>query len=406
MEKITSNKISLKTIIINHFAYLVKWFILQHPNRKIRDCVFDNICKILACNTWNMWFATFTCNKCWESHKQPFTCKSRFCVCCSKPASDKRYHKFISRRPQHLHTFHLFFTIPEELRRFFCVNRGCKNIALRILSKTASEVLYNFFLEYYKCKVWWVSIIHTFGADCKRNPHIHFLITAWWFCIKNSNKRIMVKDKYLPYNKLQAMWKYQLLTNCRIYGKTNFSTDIYKEFNKIIDFLFSQKNKYWDEKSWFVWVDKKISSFWIVLKYIWRYLKRPVIWESRIEEYDWEFVTFSYKDRQTKEKKNLKLLGHEFLLLICRHIPDKHFKMISYFGIFANRCRKETIAIIKKHNNYKDNNYFVPITFSERSLFYFKTNPLLCKCWWEFLLSSMTFISRFGNKRTINFDTS
>jgi hypothetical protein len=54
----------------------------------------------------------------------------------------------------------------------------------------------------------------------------------------------MVKDKYLPYNKLQAMWKYQLLTNCRIYGKTNFSTDIYKEFNKIIDFLFSQKNKY------------------------------------------------------------------------------------------------------------------------------------------------------------------
>jgi len=410
MEIITSSKFSLKTIVQRHRSDFLTRYWNQCPDRKIRMIVFLTISKILACNTWGLGFATYRCDQCWAICKQSFTCKSRFCVTCSKPASDKRYHNFISWRPQHLHTYHLFFTIPEELRRFFCCNREREDIALRLLSQSANQVLIEFFIERYKCKTGGVSVIHTFGADLKRNPHIHFLIVAGGFSLYNSvygtPQRISVKDQYLPYDKLNAMWKYRLLTNCREYGKKEFSPDVYKEFNKLIEFLFEQKNWQWEEKSWFVWVDKKIVSFRVVLKYIWRYLKRPVIGESRIEAYDGEFITFWYKDRKTKEEKHITLPIHEFLLLLCRHIPDKHFKMISYFWIFANRCKEKYLAMIQRHYHYRPNTYYIPRRFGERCLFYFDRDPLTCSCWGHFHLFSLTTISRFWSKKTVLFNTS
>lgn len=406
MELITSNKISLKTIMKDNNENLREYCKKNNTYKYIRPIVHETINKILACNTLKLWYATFTCVSCKKSHKQPFTCKSRFCICCGKPASDKWYNGFISRRPQHLHTYHLFFTIPSELRKFFCLNRNCDNIALRLLTKTANQVLSKFFYNKYKCEVWGVSVIHTFGADCKRNPHIHLLITAWWFSIENSQRRISIKDKYLCYNQLQAMWKYQLLINCREYAKQNFSEKTFKKFNQLIDMLFLQRNQYGNKKSRFVRIDNKIHSFRIVLKYIWRYLKRPVIWESRIKYYDKDTVSFSYKDRETKEECKLSLPVNDFLIRIYRHIPDKHFKMVSYFWMFANRCKQKNIEKISKDKSYKENTYIVSKSFVERSLLCFGKDPRICSCWWFFTLVSLTSFSKLWNKKTIWFNSS
>ena len=42
----------------------------------------------------------------------------------------------------------------------------------------------------------------------------------------------------------------------------------------------------------------------------------------------------------------MTMTGTEFVGHIVRHIPDKNFKMVGYFGIFTNRCKKENLEYI------------------------------------------------------------
>ncbi len=124
MQIITSqskHKYSLKTILKDHFeAFVLTYF----WNNNIRDTVFRNVSKLLNCRDISIGFATFKCDCCWKEKHQPFTCKSRFCTSCAIGAMNNRFNKFLSRRPQQLKTYHTFFTIPQELRRFFLLQQG------------------------------------------------------------------------------------------------------------------------------------------------------------------------------------------------------------------------------------------------------------------------------------------
>lgn len=72
-----------------------------------------------------------------------------------------------------------------------------------------------------------------------------------------------------------------------------------------------------------------------VVKYIGRYLGRPVIATSRIDKYDGEFVTFHYNRHEDEKYVEETLPAIDFIKQLIRHIPEKHFKMIRYGGIYA-----------------------------------------------------------------------
>ena len=113
MEIITWN-FSLKHLIDNHFLDFS-----QNSPYKIRDHIFDVFSYTRLCWTWGLWFATFECPCCHKQKVTNFTCWSRFCFSCSKPKSDKRISHLLSWLPQNIDYYHIFFTIPEEFRRFF-----------------------------------------------------------------------------------------------------------------------------------------------------------------------------------------------------------------------------------------------------------------------------------------------
>lgn len=72
-----------------------------------------------------------------------------------------------------------------------------------------------------------------------------------------------------------------------------------------------------------------------VIKYIGRYLGRPVIATSRIDKYDGSFVTFHYNRHEDDQYVEETLPVMEFIQRLIRHIPEKHYKMIRYGGIYA-----------------------------------------------------------------------
>ena len=79
----------------------------------------------------------------------------------------------------------------------------------------------------------------------------------------------------------------------------------------------------------------------ITIKYISRYLGRPVIATSRIDTYDGENVTFHYTRHE--DNKTVTETIPCFKLHSKTHCPypRKHFKMLRYYGIYAKHHKQE-----------------------------------------------------------------
>ena len=84
------------------------------------------------------------------------------------------------------------------------------------------------------------------------------------------------------------------------------------------------------------------------VNYLVRYLKSPSMADPRIEHYDGAFVTFNFLDHHIGEHDKMTLSVPEFIKTLIQHIPDKHFKLIRYYGWLSNRTRKKSLPIVRK----------------------------------------------------------
>ena len=73
------------------------------------------------------------------------------------------------------------------------------------------------------------------------------------------------------------------------------------------------------------------------IKYIIRYIGRPAMAQSRILDYDGEFVTFYYDRHEDNQRVTEKVHAFEFIKRLIIHIPDEQFKMIRYYGLYAKQ---------------------------------------------------------------------
>ena len=64
-------------------------------------------------------------------------------------------------------------------------------------------------------------------------------------------------------------------------------------------------------------------------------MRRPAIALRRIISYDEKLVTFKYFDKKEKKEKTETIDVMEFIARIIRHIPDRNFKTIRYYGLYS-----------------------------------------------------------------------
>lgn len=100
----------------------------------------------------------------------------------------------------------------------------------------------------------------------------------------------------------------------------------------------------------------KFKSLTALIKYVCRYVARPVMAESRIINYDGTYVTFWYQRHNDDKIIIEKVHALEFISRLIIHIPDKFFRQIRFYGIYHN----STIVKIdlkriwsKEYSNYK-----------------------------------------------------
>ena len=320
----------LKEIFKDHFKELEA----LNP----RPSIIENVIKMINCGEHENGGTMYSCDKCGNMKFVPFRCHSRFCPTCGVKYCQARSLNMSFKIINANHR-HCVFTIDKDLRHFFAEDRSLLNC----LFDAVNSVVTRMFHKENKSECFtpgFICVLHTFGRDLKWNPHIHCLISEGG--IGKSNK--WRNRKFFSFNFLRHAFLTALLDI--------LETKIGPSFKKV-----KASNYKIHKDGFYVFAKPNECEPKNVIKYIGRYLGRPVIANSRIDSYDGNFVRFHYNRHEDDAYVEESISAMSFIKRLIRHIPEKNFKMIRYYGIYA------------KHNYENDSSINHPITKEKRSVY-------------------------------------
>lgn len=283
-----------------------------HP----RNTEMENIDKMINCGDPSFGGAMYGCPHCGKLKFVPFRCHSRFCPTCgNKYAMDRTtYMSFKLIRVSHRHCV---FTIDESLRDYFLQDRSL----LSCLFHSVNSVVSRMFFQMNKSRNFtsgFIMVLHTFGRDLKWNPHIHCLISEGGYSGDGFWKNVWQFNYNFPRNSFRTALLNEL------------ESKIGPSFKKV-----KAKCCTGHKQGFYVYAKPNKCDPNTIVKYVGRYLGRPVIAASRIDKYDGEMVTFHYNRHEDDKYVEETIPAMEFIQRLIRHIPEKHFKMIRYGGLYA-----------------------------------------------------------------------
>lgn len=327
----TTIRYRLAAILALHWAAFV-----ENSTKWIRPVVFENVRKIMACRTPILGCHLYQC-RCGETKIVPHSCKSRFCPTCGKLATD-RWADGVLNELLNVPYHHLVMAVPWHLRPITAFNR---EVGLNIVMRAAHQCLSQWAHDQHRMRMGIVVVLHTFGGDLKWHPHVHLLVTEGGLSLDG-------QEWIQPYGQgwlisqagLKKMWRYHCITGFRQAhkaGELRFTAKSaflkkYPLFSSLLSKLYRM--------TWYVHIGASLIDPGATVRYIGRYTKRAVLAEYRITYYDGKHVRFAFRDYAQGGKTSFKHLPVlAFIGRLIRHIPDKHFKMVRYAGIFAPRWK-------------------------------------------------------------------
>ena len=325
-----------------------------HP----RKSEMENIDKMINYADSSFGGAMYSCPSCGNLKFVPFRCHSRFCPTCGNKYSMER-STTMSFKLIHVQHRHCVFIIDENLRDFFLKDRSLLNCLFHSVSSVVSRM----FFKLNKSKNFtpgFIMVLHTFGRDLKWNPHIHCLISEGGY----SNDGFWRHVKYFNYTYLRNAFRTALLNE--------LESCLGSSFKKVKSKCYSDH-----KHGFYVYAKPNKCEPQNVIKYIGRYLGRPVIATSRIDKYDGKCVTFHYNRHEDEKYVEETIPAIDFIKRLIRHIPEKHLKMIRYGGLYA-RHRKTDSKLRRsihrsKHRFYRSFNQWRTAILSS-----FGYDPLKC----------------------------
>ena len=305
----------LQSIFTDYYEHIIYEL---HP----RPAVIENVNKMIHCGDPSYGGAMYGCPHCGNLKFVPFRCKSRFCPSCGNKYNQLRSFHMSCKLVSCVHR-HCVFTIPAELRVYFledrtlldCLFHSVRDVVLRMFSKMNKTENFTPGL---------ICILHTFGRDLKWNPHIHALISEGGA----GNITPWRPVKHFDYSFLRNAFRKVLLER--------LTSRIGPTFRKVKNEMYTKH-----ADGFYVRAKPNLCTPDITIKYISRYLGRPVIATSRIDTYDGKNVTFHYTRHEDNKTVTETIPALNFIQKLIVHIPEKHFKMLRYYGIYAKHHKQE-----------------------------------------------------------------
>ena len=288
----------LQDIFRDHYEEMIYTL---HP----RQSVIENVDKMTNCGDSPFGGAMYGCPHCGKLKFIPFRCHSRFCPACGNLYAMQRTTSMSFKLVNASHR-HCVFTIDKNLRKFFLDGRTLLDCLFHSVNRVVSQMFHkqnksmNFTPGF-------IMVLHTFGRDLKWNPHIHCLISEGGY----SDNGFWRNVNHFNYAYLRNAFRTALLNEMESRTGPSFKkvkSRCYQE-HKDGFYVYARPNK----------CDPKTA-----IKYIGRYLGRPVIATSRIDRYDGDFVTVHYSRHEDDAYVEETLPVMKFIERLIRHIPEKH----------------------------------------------------------------------------------
>ena len=325
------SEFTIKQIFIDNWDN----FIVRNPELNIRQVVFDEVEKIMNCGNPDYGYALYVCEHCKKFVKVPFRCKSRFCNTCGVKYAQDRAFSMTKKSIRCKHR-HIVFTMSDKLWPYFLKYRNL----LDGLFSSASSAILSWFYELNKSQNFTPGImctLHTFGRDLKWNPHIHMLCTEGGA----GNTEVFRIIKHINFKALRFRWQKLLLD----YLQNNLPANELPKFKQLKNQIYKEYNN-----GFYVYAKPdNISSINQTINYVVRYTGRPAMAQSRIIDYDGTYVTYYYERHEDGKRIEEKIHAYEFIKKLIMHIPDKNFKVVRYYGIYAKK-HKHSDKIFKLLN--------------------------------------------------------
>ncbi|HHC6517481.1 TPA: IS91 family transposase [Vibrio parahaemolyticus] len=347
---------------------------------EIRDVVIDNVTRMMACGSASMGSRLYKCKNtgCTYTKYLNQSCKSRACSSCGVKSTERWI-----RQQQHVlpdcEWQHITFTMPSTLWPTFRHNRWLLNR----LFKCAADILTTW-AKRQGLEIGVFCALHTYGRKLNWNCHVHASATRGGICQRTG----LWKPIYFKAKVTEACWRAAVTQLLRAhYSELDLSLDDCPFIRHEEDWFAFLRSQY--RRRWKLHFGKKTDQQHKTVNYLGRYLKRPPISGSRLHHYSkGGQLTFEYLNHRTGEKETLTLATEELICRLIEHIPDKHFKMIRYYGFLSNRRRGEMLPKVNDALEMEDKDAPALPCYASMLKKFANVNPyecLLCKEGLEFV---------------------
>ncbi|MEG0368290.1 MAG: transposase [Coprobacillus sp.] len=295
--------------------------------------MMKNINLLILCYLHDLGHSLFECPNCDNFTFVWHTCKSRFCNKCGIKYQKIRSNAVMQKVFDVPHR-HGVFTVPPDLREFFLKDRSLLNLLFDSVNDTLSFVIGNAGSKKDSLIPCAVLTLHTFGRGLNWIPHIHVLLAEGGVRKDGSFKHL----KHINYTSLRKSFQKCLLDRL----DAHFDS---------IDFKQLKRRLYREYPDGFYAYcpPSKHKTLQDCVDYVVRYVGRPVMASSRIDDYDYDLnhVIWHYTDHETNQRVDEYDRILPFMKKLIIHIPDENFKMIRYIGGYATK-KKKLCKLIKK----------------------------------------------------------
>lgn len=312
--------------------------------------------KTLGCYDSKNGCYVFYCSCCDKFIFQSLGCNSRICSCCGKRYTDQ-WSNSLSKAMFPVPHRHIVMSVPDKLWEYldnWDYRKVYMDAAIKAFNDYFSKKLHR------KVKVGVIVILHPYGKDMRKQPHLHLLITEGAF----DNKGTFLPSIYIPADGFRKTWQHHVLKLFQANGlRNNIATQMYKQYSK----------------GFYVWLHSRgrIKHPRIIAKYIGRYVRHPAIANSRIKDFNGKYVKFYYVNNDDKEII-VRMSVDKFITALIQHIPPPQFKMIRYYGAYARRNKSKYGARVQSSIRQTNLREF---GFERISLCPFCKKPLVFICY-------------------------
>jgi hypothetical protein len=217
-----------------------------------------------------------------------------------------------------VHHFLITVTVPKELRS---VLRGSQADGYRAIFDAGAESIRDVgsaTKSLAGCQLGFFGVLHTWGRDpMVYHPHVHFVVPGGGVKVDDQGQALRwqatPKNFLFHHGTFVRVYKAKLADHLRACG------------------LYNQVPPQAWHKTFVVDIEP-VGDGGAVLKYLAPYVHRVAISDSRIIDCDESSVTFRYRPSGTREVKERRVAGTEFVRGFVQHTLPPRFQKIRHYG--------------------------------------------------------------------------